>query len=211
MSTGHDDKFTPPPQPLCIHPPEAEGLSYHLATDIRTATSDELTTAEIAAIRALLFSAFEGDEHGGFTEDDWQHSVGGIHFVADTDGRIVGHASVVDRDIHVGGRPLRTGYVEAVATDPSQQRRGIGTALMRRVNDHVAAHYELGALGTGSQPFYERLGWLIWRGPSYVRTEQGDQRTPDEDGYILVLRTPATPELDLEAPISCEWRRGDVW
>ena len=124
---------------------------------------------------------------------------------------MVGHASVVDRDIHVSGRPLRTGYVEAVATDPAQQRQGIGTALMQRVNEHVAARYELGALGTGSQPFYQRLGWLIWRGPSFVRTVHGDERTADEDGYILVLRTPTSPDLDLEAPISCDWRPGDVW
>jgi len=38
-----------------------------------------------------------------------------------------------------------------------------------------------------------------------------DQPTPDEDGYIMVLTTPTTPQLSLEAPISCEWRPGDVW
>lgn len=82
---------------------------------------------------------------------------------------------------------------------------------MRRVNDHIAANYELGVLGTGSQAFYERLGWFIWRGPSFVRTDRGDEPTPDEDGYILTLRTPATPDLDSDAAISCEWRPGDVW
>ena len=82
---------------------------------------------------------------------------------------------------------------------------------MQRVNAYVAANYELGALGTGSQPFYERLGWFIWRGPSFARTDHGDEPTADEDGYILVLPTPSTPELDFEAPISCEWRKGDAW
>lgn len=170
-----------------------------------------MTAEEVAAVRALLFAAFEGDEDGEFTEDDWQHSIGGTHFVAEDGGRIVGHASVVQRDLHVGGRSFRTGYVEAVAAAPVYQRRGIGTALMRRVNEHIIALYELGALGTGSQPFYERLGWEIWRGPSFVRTDHGDERTADEDGYILVLRTPSTAELELDAPISCEWREGDVW
>ena len=163
------------------------------------------------AVRALLFAAFEGDEHGGFTEDDWQHSVGGTHFIAEDGGRIVAHASVVDRDIRADGRPLRTGYVEAVATDPRNQRRGIGTALMKQVNQHLATAYELGVLGTGSQPFYERLGWFIWRGPSFVRTNDGDEPTPDEDGYIMAFLTPTTPELNLDGPISCEWRPGDVW
>ena len=158
-----------------------------------------------------MFEAFAEDEHGGFTEHDWQHALGGLHFVAEQDGDVVSHASVVQREIHIGGVPFRTGYVEAVATKPAWRRRGYGSALMRDVARHIADEYELGALGTGSQPFYERLGWQVWRGPSYVRTEHGDERTPDEDGYILVLPTPSSPALDLTASISCDWRPGDVW
>jgi aminoglycoside 2'-N-acetyltransferase I len=45
-----------------------------------------------------------------------------------------------------------------------------------------------------------------------VRAPNGEQRTPDEDGYVMILRTASTPaDLDLEAPISCDWRPGDVW
>jgi aminoglycoside 2'-N-acetyltransferase I len=117
---------------------------------------------------------------------------------------------VVTRDIRVAGLPLRTGYVEAVATAVGRQRSGIGTRLMREVATLLAG-YELGALGTGSHAFYERLGWVTWRGPSSVRTPDGERPTPDEDGYIMVLRTPLSPRLDLDAPISCEWRPGDVW
>jgi aminoglycoside 2'-N-acetyltransferase I len=82
---------------------------------------------------------------------------------------------------------------------------------MTEVNEHVVANFELGALGTGSQGFYERLGWQVWRGPTSVRTAEGEQPTPDEDGYVLVLLTPTSPVLDLGAPISCDWRPGDVW
>jgi aminoglycoside 2'-N-acetyltransferase I len=178
---------------------------------LRELPTAELTAAEIASIRELLWAAFADDEHGGFTEADWQHSIGGRHFVLDVGGKILCHASVVERELHVAHRPLRTGYVEAVATAPDNQRRGYGSTVMRRVNDYVSDNFELGALGTGSQAFYERLGWKIWRGPSSVRTENGDERTPDEDGYILVLPTPSSPALDLAAPISCEWRPGDVW
>ncbi len=35
--------------------------------------------------------------------------------------------------------------------------------------------------------------------------------TPDDDGAILILRTPSTPPLDTSLPITCEWRSGDVW
>lgn len=170
-----------------------------------------LNPHQIAQIRALLWAAFERDEHGGFSEDDWQHALGGTHFLAEVEGTVVAHASVVERSLHVAGEPIRTGYVEAVATSPGHERQGHGSALMREVNRLIEHDYELGALGTGSQGFYERLGWQVWRGPSAVRTDDGDQPTPDEDGYVMVLTTPATASIDITAPISCEWREGDVW
>lgn len=180
----------------------------------RLATAD-LQPDEVRAIRAMLDAAFDSDDPDErFAEEDWQHAVGGVHFVLDEDGEIVAHASVVERDLHVGERSaaLRTGYVEAVATAPAHQGRGHGTAVMRAVNAEIAASYELGALGTDAHHFYERLGWRTWRGPSFVRLAEGGlQRTPDEDGYILVLPTPRSPALDLDAPISCAWRPGDVW
>jgi aminoglycoside 2'-N-acetyltransferase I len=178
---------------------------------LRRASTPELGGTELAAIRRLMDEAFAGDEHGGFDDDDWQHALGGLHFVAQLGNEIVAHASVVEREIRAGGIPLRTGYVEAVATDPRRQRQGIGTAVMRGVNAHVTQGFQLGALGTGSHGFYERLGWMVWLGPSSVRAPEGERRTPDEDGYIMVLATPASPPLDRTAPISCDWRRGDVW
>lgn len=177
---------------------------------VRCVPTDGLTATEVEAIRALLRAAFASDDEG-FTEADWEHSIGGLHFVLDVDGRVVAHASVVERWLHIGGRPLRTGYVEAVATDPRWQGRGHGTTVMRAVTAWVRERFELGALGTGSHHFYERLGWRTWRGPSAVRTNQGTLATPDDDGYLLVLETPSSPDLDLTAPISCEWRPGDAW
>ena len=154
---------------------------------------------EIAAIRALLERAFGSDEEERFTDDDWDHAVGGVHFVLDVDGEIIAHASVVERELHVDGRPLRTGYVEAVATAPDRQGAGFGSLVMADVTAWIKDRFELGALGTGRQRFYERLGWLTWAGPSFVRTGEGPRRTPEEDGYIMVLPTPSSPPLDLTA------------
>lgn len=177
---------------------------------VRRVATEDLTSVEIDHLRALLRSAFpRGEEE--FSEDDWQHAIGGQHVIAETDGTIVSHASVVERELHIGDRPVRTGYVEAVATAPDRQRRGFGSAVMQEVNAHIRAAFELGALGTGEHGFYERLGWRTWRGPTSVRTSEGPRRTPGEDGYILVLPTPTSPPLDLDAPISCDWRPGDVW
>jgi aminoglycoside 2'-N-acetyltransferase I len=178
---------------------------------LRRLPTHQITESDIAALRELLWAAFATDVDGEFTEDDWQHALGGVHFVLEVGGMIQGHAAVVERELHVANMPLRTGYVEAVAITPGRQRSGLGTVVMAEVSRHVAGEYELGALGTGSQAFYERLGWQTWRGPSSVRTAHGEVPTPADDGYIMVLPTPRSPALDFDAPISCEWRAGDVW
>jgi aminoglycoside 2'-N-acetyltransferase I len=181
------------------------------AARVRRSSTAALSGRELRAIRRLMDEAFAADEHGGFSDDDWQHALGGEHFLVMDGESVVGHASVVSRELHVAGRPISTGYVEAVATAAARQRQGIGSAVMRQVNDYIGARYDLGALGTGSHAFYERLGWQRWRGPTSVRADDGERRTPEEDGYIMVLLTPATPPLQLDLPISCEWRPGDVW
>lgn len=177
---------------------------------VRSLATGELTAEEIVRLRDLLWAAFPGGEEA-FTEDDWQHGLGGRHFLMQRDGLIVSHASVVERQLHIGEVPLRTGYVESVATDPQRQRQGLGTTVMRAATAYITSTFELGALGTGEHAFYERLGWETWRGPAYVRTQHGPKRTPDEEGFIMILRTSRTPTLDDAAAISCDWRPGDVW
>ena len=58
-----------------------------------------------------------------------------------------------------------------------------------------------GPSGPGRQRFYERLGWRTWTGPTAVARPRACARTPDEDGYIMVLTTPTSPPLDLDATI----------
>jgi len=82
---------------------------------------------------------------------------------------------------------------------------------MAAVASHIRDDYPLGALSTGHSAFYERMGWLRWKGPTFVRTDRGVMRTPEDDGIVLVLLTPTSPDIDLAAPISCSWRPGDVW
>ena len=118
---------------------------------------------------------------------------------------------MVPRELHAGDRRLVTGYVEAVATSPERRRRGLASAVMSEAGDHIDRTFALGALDTGTQPFYERLGWTVWEGPTFVRTGSGPVRTAEEDGQIMVRLTPTSPELDFAAPISCDWRPGDVW
>jgi aminoglycoside 2'-N-acetyltransferase I len=180
---------------------------------LRRLTTADLVPDEFAAIRAILWAAFDNSKEPdeGFTEHDWDHALGGTHVLAERDGRIVAHASVVPREIHAGNRPLAAGYVEAVATKPDLQRTGLGTSVMREIGAIIDDGYEAGFLGTGELGFYGRLGWVPWRGPLWVRAPGGDRRTPDEDGFLMVLRTRSSPPFDLNAPLSCDWRAGDVW
>ena len=161
---------------------------------LRKLGTASLTSGETAAIRSLLEAAFGTDEEDRFTDDDWNHAIGGVHFVLELDGR-----------------PVRTGYVEAVAVSPGHQGAGHGSMLMAEVSTWIAGRFELGALGTGRHRFYERHGWRTWRGVSMVRSPDGVRPTPEDDGSILVLATPSSPSIDLAGSISCDWRSGDVW
>ena len=82
---------------------------------------------------------------------------------------------------------------------------------MREAMAFVDDRYELGALGTGLHSFYERLGWETWPGPLAVRTAEGPVPTPEEEGYVMIRRTPSTPPLDLGSVLTCDLRPGDVW
>lgn len=171
--------------------------------------TDRLDDRHSGAVRALLAAAFDGR----FDDDDWAHALGGTHFLLENgDGESLAHASVVERTIRIGDRRLRTGYLEAVAARPGDQRGGLGSRVVEAASAHIQAGFELGALGTGRVRFYERLGWEVWPGPSGVLMPDGDRLpTADDDGGIFILRTPLTPPLDTSLPIICEWRTGDVW
>ncbi len=136
---------------------------------VRRLTTSELSAGDIASIRALMAEAF-GDGDEAFGDHDWDHALGGIHIVLDIEDVVVAHAAVVERDIHVAGRPLRAGYVEAVATATDQQGRGFGSQVMEAAGSVITREYDLGVLGTGRHQFYERLGWRTWQGPAFVRT-----------------------------------------
>lgn len=182
-----------------------------VAFRLRVEPTAAVPDADLRVIRAILDEAFGTDPDEAFTDDDWIHGLGGLHVIAEVEGAIVAHASVVERELHVGSVPLRTGYLEAVATLPSRQREGWGSAVVRAATELVLERDELGALGTAEHGFYERFGWRTWRGPSFVRSPTGLVPTPAEDGYIMVLATPSSPPLDWTAPISCDWRAADVW
>ena len=176
---------------------------------LRTAATEELTAEELEALRGLVFGAFAER----FDEHDWEHMLGGIHVLAVDGGEPVCHGAVVPRVLVAGGRELRTGYVEGVATRDDRRGQGLATAVMREVGRVVRRGYELGALADGTRipGFYQRLGWETWRGPTFMAGPDGPVRTAEDDGGVLVLRTPATAGLEPTGALVCDWRAGDAW
>ena len=114
-------------------------------------------------VRALLDMAFEGD----FTDEDWDHAIGGVHVWLMGSRGLISHGSLVERTLVCSGQTLRVGY--------------------------------------------KTLGWENWRGPTSVNGPRGRERTPGDDGDVMILRTSRSPRLDLDGEIVCDWRLGDVW
>jgi aminoglycoside 2'-N-acetyltransferase I len=83
----------------------------------------------------------------------------------------------------------------------------------------VIACHQLGALSSSDRAvrLYESRGWRQWRGPLYALTPAGTVRTEEDDGGVYVLPgtslggLPSVPPLDLDAPLTCDWRAGDLW
>jgi aminoglycoside 2'-N-acetyltransferase I len=170
----------------------------------RTADLDD---AELAEVRELLDRAFAGD----FADEDFAHALGGMHALVHDEGRLVGHGSVVRRQLLHGGRTIRAGYVEAVAVAPDRRRQGIATAVMDALEALIPRKYDLGALSASDDGagLYAARGWLRWEGPTSVLTAEGIRRTPEDDSSVFVL--PGDLLLDRRGELTCDWRAGDVW
>ena len=131
------------------------------------------------------------------------------HLLGLQDGLLVSHVMWVTRWLQPGGTsPLRTAYFEMVATLPAHQGRGYASRLMREAIGYLDG-FDLAALCPAETTLYSRLGWIFWRGPLFIRRDKELLPTPDE--RVMVLPLSGTPELDLDAPLSAEWREGEVW
>ncbi len=131
------------------------------------------------------------------------------HVIARRDGRLVGHAVWSARTVFMSdGSGLESAYVDAVATEPDLQRRGIGSAVIQRLNREID-DYEVGCLSTERVSFYEGNGWELWAGPKGVKLDDGIDMTPEQ--RVMIRRTRRTPMLDLSSLLVITPRRGEPW
>jgi aminoglycoside 2'-N-acetyltransferase I len=171
---------------------------------IAVAHSSGLTAEERASIHRLCDRAY-GEDLGPL----FAAYTNPTHVLGHLGKELVSHAMWVTRWLQPNGGPLlRTAYVEMVATDPPQRGRGFATRVVRHLASHME-DYDLAALCPGETTLYGRLGWVSWRGPLFIRSNGGWIPTPEE--RIMILSLPKTPILDLNSPLSAEWREGELW
>jgi aminoglycoside 2'-N-acetyltransferase I len=168
---------------------------------VRVRDRSSYSAVELDELRAWLEEAYDD---GPWRAEHWDEIGPGPHVVAeDDDGSLLAHACVAWVPVTVGEMTLAAGYLEDVATRADVRGRGYGTAVVAATQPLIRAEATIGFLATGSHAFYERLGWVIWRGPSSVIEPDGSRTpTPEEDGFLMALRFPDTPDLSLELPIA---------
>jgi aminoglycoside 2'-N-acetyltransferase I len=168
---------------------------------VRVRERDEYASGELDELRRWLAQAFDEPP---WRPEHWDDLGPGPHVVAESDeGELLAHACIAWVPITIGGTTVQTGYLEDVATRADLRGRGYGTAVVAAAAPLISASAEIGFLGTGSQPFYERLGWVRWRGSTAVREEDGSiTPTHEEDAFIMALRFSHTPAwISVEQPI----------
>jgi hypothetical protein len=175
-----------------------------MSLSIERVRTNSLVPRVFEQVKALCNEAY-GEDLAGYFAD-----IGpGVHLIGWHGPALVSHLMWVDRPLYVEGRePLRSAYVELVATRTRDLRHGYATKLMQRLALELGA-YDIGALSPSETTLYQRLGWERWRGALSVRTANGVVPTPDEE--VMVLRLPGSPAVDLDLPLSVDWRPGEVW
>lgn len=170
----------------------------------RSSTAD-LSGSNLAAIIALCDAAFE-EETGPYFG-----AIGpGEHLIGWDGPELVSHLMWVSRWLQPQGiEPIRTAYIELVATTFAARGRGYATRLLEAAPPLLHG-FDLAALSPATENLYLRLGWTFWRGPLSSRSNGAFTSTPED--RVMILRLPGTPHaLDVDDPLSVEWRPGEVW
>lgn len=146
---------------------------------------------------ALCSEAYEEDYAAQMDE----HGADSVHLLGFENGGLVTHALWVPCSVEAGtGTPMRAACVEALATRPARQGRGLGSAATRRLVEEIAtAGFDLAVLWASNIGWYTRLGWERWRGPVSQRRDGIIEPLPDDD--VMIHRLPRTPALDPAAPL----------
>ncbi|MEX2081106.1 MAG: GNAT family N-acetyltransferase [Dehalococcoidia bacterium] len=133
------------------------------------------------------------------------------HFYSRTGTTLAGHVSVFPREFSVaGGPPFPVAFLEDVATHPQHEGEGLGSRLVEAASRWAKLNgYGLCGLSTGIPQFYERLGWVSWRGRVHYTGPDGALVGPWR-AMVIALNDEAESQLKewLDQPLNAGLRGG---
>lgn len=167
------------------------GLAAHPPAPVGVELRPECP-GEAPAVRRLLSAAFGGLAEADVVEALRTRCCHAISRVAVRDGEVVGYALFTEARIDAPGRRVEGWALGPMAVLPGQQRRGIGSALVRAGLEAVAARCGRFVMLAGQAGYYARFGFQPAARYGVVCEYAG---VPAEDFMILPLDPSMAAEL----------------
>jgi putative acetyltransferase len=143
---------------------------------------------DVDAIGALHLAAF--GEHGHSVNaivGDLRPTIGelgGCSFVAEADGRVVGHVMITASLLDTSSRLIPAPVLSPLAVSPERQGAGIGRALVRHAIDAAAAAGSPFVVLEGDPRYYSGLGF---RAAGELGFRKPSLRIPDAAFQVALL------------------------
>jgi len=164
--------------------------------------------ADYDAVATVVEAAFGSPAEARLVEAirSSQLAIAELSLVAERDGRVVGHVMISLAEVQddTGRRPIA--MLSPLAVHPDEQRRGIGSMLVRAVTARAAARGEPFVVLEGNPAFYGRLGFepaarygLELPLPSWAPPEAAQVLRLSADAPIPRGRVVYPPAFDLVA------------
>jgi putative acetyltransferase len=112
-----------------------------------------------AQVLALNRLAFAGEEEARIIEALTRDDLVVLSLVVTEDEKVTGHILFSRLEVEVDGRPVKAVALAPMAVLPDHQNKGIGSTLIRRGLDLVAARGFEAVLVVGHTAFYPRFGF----------------------------------------------------
>jgi putative acetyltransferase len=150
------------------------------------------TTDDRPAILAVVEAAFGRSLEARLVEAVWRSDRVGFGFVAEDDGRVVGHVLLSYVDVLPSQSRLL--QVAPLAVAPERQRQGIGSTLIHAALEEADQRGERVVLIEGNPAYYERFGFASAAELGFVAPEG----TPPQ---YFMARWLGIPQPDLQGTV----------
>lgn len=116
---------------------------------------------DIEAIAALNRAAFGGEDEVAIIDRLRRDGLFALSLVERDAGAIVGHILFSDLDVTVDGCAVRAAALAPMAVDPTRQRNGIGSRLVRHGTDTLKDRGYEAVIVLGHPAYYRRFGFSV--------------------------------------------------